>query len=88
MATTLGNPGCGRGRAPVSLRLKVLTKQRPEIIRDRDAMVLSRAFESNGDGLSCSSRSDNAIPSKPWRPLVSLQSPMRWPVRHSSVRIA
>src|ERR1700687_5906168 len=51
MAATLGQPGRSRRRGRVSLRREVLTKQRPEIVRDRDAMILPRALESNGDGL-------------------------------------
>ena len=51
MATTLCDPGGGGARGRGSLGLKVLTKQRPEIIRDRNAMILPRALESNGDGL-------------------------------------
>ena len=51
MATALGDPG-GRGaRGRTSLGLQIAAKQGPEIIGDRDAMFLSRALESNGNGL-------------------------------------
>jgi len=67
---------------------QVLVIQRPEIVGDRHAMFVTRTLQSHRDETPLLSTSSSSMPKTPCLPATALQSPMRCPVRPSSVRMA